>query len=305
MSLSIALMVAGISGVVFFLGYLVLLGFGRYQAALEIRLQDLPKGTSRTPGNSARRLPTSGWWSAAKRLVPHRENDLRPFRLRLARAGLFSPKALPLFFVVRLIAMALPIAAGLVAYYFGLIGQFTELVLCGSLSAFGFIAPSLWIERRINHRQRALRRALPDFLDLMIVCLESGLSMQGAVKRVSDEINTAHPMLGAELGIVQRDMTLGSAVDLSFRNFADRTGLDVVRTLSTFINHSRRFGSELVDAFRSYADMLRYEREQRAEEQAQKASVKILIPMLLLILPAVFVVLAGPAAIQIQQAFSK
>jgi len=220
-------------------------------------------------------------------------------------AGLFSPKALPLFFIVRLIAMFVPLAAGLVAYYFGLIDRFTDLVLCGSLSAFGFIAPSLWIERRTSHRQMTLRRALPDFLDLMIVCLESGLSMQGAVKRVGNEINIAHPTLGAELATVERDMTLGSAVDVAFRNCADRTGLDVVRTLSTFINHSRRFGSELVDAFRSYADMLRYEREQRAEEQAQKASVKILLPMLLLILPAMFVVLAGPAAIQIQQAFSK
>ncbi len=115
----------------------------------------------------------------------------------------------------------------------------------------------------------------------------------------------AHPLLAGELSIVQRDIDLGATVDSALRRFGDRSGFDGIRTLSTFVRESQRFGTELADALRLHADMLRSQREQVAEETAQKASVKILLPMLLLILPAVFVVIAGPAAIQIQQAFSK
>ena len=94
-------------------------------------------------------------------------------------------------------------------------------------------------------------------------------------------------------------------MDSTFRHFAERTGLDAIRPLSTLFREAQRFGSELSTALRSYADTLRYQREQFAEEMAQKASIKILFPTMLLILPAVFVVLAGPAAIKIQAAFSK
>jgi tight adherence protein C len=139
----------------------------------------------------------------------------------------------------------------------------------------------------------------------MIVCLDSGLSLQGTILRVSDELRIAHPTLAGELEIVERDMALGAAVDVALKRFADRSGFEGIRTMSTFVRESQRFGTELADALRTHAEMLRYQRAQAAEETAQKASVKILLPVLLLILPAVFVVLAGPAAIQIQAAFSK
>jgi tight adherence protein C len=139
----------------------------------------------------------------------------------------------------------------------------------------------------------------------MIVCLDSGLSLQGTILRVSEEMRIAHPTLAGELEIVQRDMALGATVDVALKRFADRSGYEGIRTMSTFVREAQRFGTELAEALRTHADMLRYQRAQAAEETAQKASVKILLPVLLLILPAVFVVLAGPAAIQIQAAFSK
>jgi tight adherence protein C len=121
---------------------------------------------------------------------------------------------------------------------------------------------------------------------------------------VSDELRLAHPALASELGFVQRDIELGATVDQALKRFATRTDYEAVRTLSTFIREAQRFGTNITDALRSHADMLRSQREQAAEESAQKASVKILIPTLLLIFPATFVVIVGPAVIQIHEAFA-
>jgi tight adherence protein C len=184
--------------------------------------------------------------------------------------------------------------------------DFRYAMLWGSfIGGIGMTLPAVWLDRRIRHRQQLLRHAFPDFLDLMIVCLESGLSLPGAIQQVSDELRIAHPTLASELNIIQREIDLGFSVDSSLRRFAERSGFEGVRTLGTFIRESQRLGTELADALRQHAEMSRAQREAAAEEVAQKASVKILLPTMLLILPAVFVVLAGPAAIQIQKAFSK
>jgi tight adherence protein C len=138
----------------------------------------------------------------------------------------------------------------------------------------------------------------------MIVCLEGGLSLQETIRRVSDELRVAHPALASELVSVQRDIELGATVDQALKRFAMRTDYEAVRTLSTFIREAQRFGTNITDALRSHADMLRSQREQTAEESAQKAAVKILLPTLLLIFPATFVVIVGPAVIQIHEAFA-
>ncbi len=148
-------------------------------------------------------------------------------------------------------------------------------------------------------------KRLADFLDLMIVCLHSGLSLQSTIQCVSDELRIAHPEFAGELNIVQRDISLGATVDGALRRFAERTGCDGVGTLAKFVREAQRLGTQLTEALRIHADMLRSQREAAAEEAAQKAAVKILMPTLLLILPAVFIVLAGPAVIQIQQVFAK
>ena len=138
----------------------------------------------------------------------------------------------------------------------------------------------------------------------MIVCLEGGISLQETIRRVGDELRLVHPALADELSMVQRDIEFGATVDQALKRFALRTDYEGVRTLSTFIRESQRFGTNITEALRTHSDMLRSQREQAAEERAQKASVKILLPTLLLIFPAIFVVMVGPAAIQIHEAFS-
>jgi tight adherence protein C len=220
-------------------------------------------------------------------------------------AGIYSPVALSWFFAAKLVLMVAPPLVGCLAGWWGLVDDRMGLLVGCTTGGCGLFLPSLWLERRIRERHLSLRRSLADFLDVMIVCLESGLSLPGAIQRVSDELRVAHPLLAGELSIVQREIELGATIDAALRHFAERSGYEGVRTLSTFVRESQRFGTELVEALRLHADMLRSQREQAVEETAQKASVKILIPTLLLILPAVFIVLAGPALIQIHEAFSK
>ena len=170
----------------------------------------------------------------------------------------------------------------------------------GSIAGgIGIILPNLWLARRKARRQSTLMKSLPDFLDLLVTCVQAGLSLNGALQRVTAELAVAHPVLAGEMGIAERQIELGAAPDLALRNFAERSDLAALATLSTLIEQARRFGTSICDALRTHAETIRDQREQRAEELAQKAAVKILFPTLLCIFPAIFVVLVGPAAVQI------
>jgi len=237
-------------------------------------------------------------------VIPSSQNASETLHTRLAKAGIYNPSASSTFLGIQTMLTATPLVIGAI----GVIVLHWPLQLTGSLclaaSALGWLAPRLWLDGVVKSRHMLLRRSLPDFLDLMIVCLQGGLSVQETIRRVSDELRLAHPVLAGELSIVQRDVELGATVDQALRRFALRSDYDGVRTLSSFVRESQKFGTQLTEALRLHADMLRLQREEAAEEKAQKAAVAILLPTLLLIFPAVFVVLVGPALIQIQEAFA-
>jgi tight adherence protein C len=239
-----------------------------------------------------------------RRLNPYPVADRSHIQQRLAKAGVHNPAAITRYvatkFLLTLISGGIALAAGPT----GFLPMRMAIVAACVLAGFGFLVPSLWLDRAISRHHLLLRKSLPDFLDLMTVCLEGGLSLQETIRRVSDELRFVHPALASELGFVQRDIELGATIDQALKRFATRTDYEAVRTLSTFIREAQRFGTNITDALRSHADMLRSQREQAAEERAQKAAVKILLPTLLLIFPATFVVIVGPAVIQIQQAFA-
>jgi tight adherence protein C len=223
---------------------------------------------------------------------------------RLVKAGIYSPAATSWFFVAKLVLMLTPPVAIIAANTLGFPVMKNFSLFGLAAGGIGALAPGLWLDRKISARHASLRRSLPDFLDLMNVCLEAGLSLQETIRRVNEELQLAHPILAYELDIVQRDIDLSCSIDQALKKFAVRTDCEGIRTLSTFIRESQRFGTQITDALRNHADMLRSQREQLAEENAQKAAVKILLPTLLLIFPAIFVVLVGPAVIQIQEAFA-
>jgi tight adherence protein C len=173
-------------------------------------------------------------------------------------------------------------------------------VLAGaSSSILGMIGPSFWLDGRKKKRQTNFRRSLPDALDLLVICLEGGLSLPGSLRRVGTELRTAHPVLALELNIVQREIQLGSSPGEALQKMGVRTDLEEIRSLASLITQSERYGASLVKSLHVHAETLRMKRQQRAEELAQKASVKVLFPTLLLIFPAIFVVILGPAVFQI------
>ncbi len=303
-SISIAVFCAVLCG-----GYACLTLIDRYAAQVETRIRKLKPSHQQSAAAPFVAEPSSTVPSAAilllQRLAPRLGKEQKSYQIRLTLAGFYSPSALAYFFGARLLLMLTLLSTGLVLTWTGYSEPCKGTLLATFAGLVGLTLPTIWLDRRIARRQQLLRRALPDFLDLLIVCLESGLSLPATVQLVADEIRIAHATMADELQVVQQETELGTSIEDAFAHFADRSGLDGVRTLNTFIRDAQRFGSELVRTLTAHADMLRFEREQSIEESAQKVAVKILFPMLLLILPAVFVVLAGPAAIRIQQAFSK
>lgn len=284
--------------------YLLLYLLDPYRWAVRQRISQLQASGPSGNGGQESTSTREAWWQSLTDRVATSTSDRASVSDRLSKAGIYSPTAVKHYFAIKFLATLTPVVLGGLAI--PLTGYRWELCLAvGTVAgSVGALLPSGWLSRRIVHRHQMLRRSLPDFLDLMIVCLEGGLSLQDTLRRVTHELQIVHPELADELAIVQRDVELGATIDQALRRFASRSGYDGVRTLSTFVRETQRFGTNLSEALRSHADLLRSQREQAAEEKAQKASVKILLPTLLLILPAVFVVLVGPAVIQIQQAFS-
>jgi tight adherence protein C len=224
---------------------------------------------------------------------------------RLMHAGYYGRNALVVFLGVKLLLTVGPAALGALAALVGLVSMYYGVV-CGTIFGIaGLIGPSLWLDRRKTARQMALRRALPDAMDVLVICLEGGLSLPGAVLRVANELGTAHPDLAMELIIVQREVQMGRTTGDALRQFAERCDLEEIRNLAAVINQSERFGASLIKALRIHAETLRGKRLQYAEEMAHKAAIKILFPTLLCIFPGIFLIILGPAAFQLAETFSR
>ena len=236
-------------------------------------------------------------------LMPADEQEQTRLEQRLIHAGYYSRSALPRFLGLRVVLLS---AALLIAVAIGLLELLTltyALLLGSTLMGLALVGPGLWLDWQIRERQMNFRRALPDVIDIITICLEGGLSLPEAIRRVAEELETAHPLLGEEMTIVQREMLLGLSAGEALRKFAVRSDLSEARDLASVIVHAERYGVSIVTAMRVEAESMRQARQQRAEEMAHKAAVKILFPTLLLIFPAIFIVLLGPAVYAIMESF--
>ncbi len=238
-------------------------------------------------------------------LMPESEQAQTRLQQRLIRAGLYSRSALPRFLGVRVVLLIVALLAAVAIGFTRLLPPPLALLLGCALVLLAMIGPGLWLQWQARNRQTNFRRALPDVIDIITICLEGGLSLPEAIRRVTEELQTAHPLLGEEMTIVQREMLLGLSAGEALRKFAARSGLPEARDLASVILHAERYGVSTVTAMRVEADAMRLARQQRAEEMAQKAAVKILFPTLLLIFPAIFIVVLGPAVYGIVEAFRR
>lgn len=240
------------------------------------------------------------------RITRPSNRNVRRLRRRLMKAGFASENAVSVYTVTRIFAaMMLPIAVFLflLTINFPRGAQFVALVLLGAI--FGLFIPSFTLSRLMTKRQQKITRALPDAIDLLVVCVEAGLGLNAALQRVGRELELVEPTLSAELAITNREIRAGKARDEALRNLGDRTGVDDIKSLVAMLIQSDRFGTSIASSLRVFADSMRTKRRQRAEELVSKASIKLIFPLLLFIFPALLIVLLGPALIMLYQALDQ
>jgi tight adherence protein C len=168
------------------------------------------------------------------------------------------------------------------------------------LATLGYYLPEIYLNIRTNHRMKDCQQGLPDLIDLLVICTESGLGLDAAFNRVSKEIARSHPYLAEELYLTNLEIRAGAGRNIALKNLALRTNLESVHNLVSMLTQSDRFGTSVSDSLRAEASLMRIRRMQAAEEIAAKIPVKVLMPMVLCIFPSLFIVIIGPAIIQMR-----
>lgn len=230
---------------------------------------------------------------AAGPFMPKDHKRQSALRRQLAAAGIHSAAALRLIIGCKVLFLVAGLVGGYVA---GLLLNNVCLGLSGG-GLVGYLLPGIWLKLQIREQRKSLQNGLPDALDLMVVCVEAGLTIDAAMQRVAHELHLAHPRLARELEITHMETRVGLARAEALRNLGRRTNSAAVQGLSTMLIQAERFGTSIAAALRVHADTLRTLRQYAAEERAAKASVKLTFPVVLFIFPAVLIVLAGPAVI--------
>jgi tight adherence protein C len=235
-------------------------------------------------------------------VMPQSDQDQNNLRTKLANAGYRHPQAQTVLLasktMLAVVGLLVGIAAGVslhqpVQMIFG-IGAFA--------AGTGFMLPNGWLTLAASGRRQKLRYGLPDTLDLMVVSVESGLALDAAIKRVGEEMATVHPELSEEMRIATMETQMGIPRGEALENMARRCGVDEMRSLVSVVLQAEKFGTSIAKALRNQADAIRTKRRQAAEERAQKTAVKLMIPLVLFIFPAMGVVLGGPAVLKMVQA---
>lgn len=231
-------------------------------------------------------------------VVPKSPKDLTVLRQRLTTAGYRSMNAAVLFSLAKL---ASPIVVVLAAFTFVGLNRGWIAAILGAM--VGTMLPDLWLARLTRRRQKVVRNGLPDALDLLVVCLEAGSSVDQAIVKASDELEVAYPALADELRLVITEVRAGKPRLEAMKNFAARTRVDDVRALVAMLVQTERFGTSIAQALRTHAETARTKRRQAAEEKAGKLSVKLVFPLVFFLFPALYAVILGPAVIRIVRVF--
>src|SRR6266403_1945917 len=217
---------------------------------------------------------------------------------RLALAGFRKAEHIEIFTATK---MLLPVAAIVAGSFFG--DNMMAAILVGVV--LGFMAPDFVLTQLVSRRQGSIRRALPDSLDLLVICMEAGLGIDQAMARVGDEIRLTSPPLADEFQIINREQRAGKPRLEAWRSMAARVDVDFVRQFVSMLVQTERYGTPIAQALGSFADNMRVRRTQAAEEMAAKTGVKLLFPLVLFIFPSIFVVSLGPAILGIRSVLSE
>lgn len=240
----------------------------------------------------------------ARYLLPTTQKELGTMQERFVKAGYTSADAMPLFYALKMaLAVLFFVGYEIGSHWMPRVSGSQNLLLLVATTFTGLMLPNFILNRKVERRQRNLRNAFPDALDLLIVCVESGLGLAAALHRVSLELKISWPDLASELERVNGEMQAGMDREVALRSLATRTGLSDVRALVGLLVQTLRFGTSVADALRVYSDEFRDKRMQAAEERAATLGTKMIFPMVLCFFPSFFLIAIGPALIKVMQVF--
>lgn len=252
---------------------------------------------SSTRGKTLAQLATAGRW-----LLPGSGAELQRTTQRLGMAGIRQAQAAAIFFGVKmLLAIALPLLVWPLAWPLGFDLAATMTMVLAS-AFLGLMLPNLWLDRRIRQRQKLLRNAFPDALDLLVICVEAGLGLTAAIERVATELRFSHPELAEELALVNMEIRAGVDRETALKNLAPRTGLSEIRGLTGLLVQTLQFGTSIAETLRVYSAEFRDQRMQAAQERAATLGTRLIFPLIFCEFPAFFAVAVGPAALRIVDA---
>jgi tight adherence protein C len=233
------------------------------------------------------------------KLVPGSAKQVSHTHRLMIRAGYRRPEAV---MAMRGVKLLLPITLLSLVYFTGFYRS-NPIFIIAFAGLGGYLVPELWLSRRVAARQQIIRLALPDALDLLVICVEAGLGLDQSLMRVSQELRVAHPELCDELDLVTAEIRVGKSRIEALRELANRTGVDDVKALVAMLIQTDRFGTSVAQSLRTHSEDLRTKRRQRAEEMAAKTTVKMVPALVFFIFPALFVVILGPAVIILYRQF--
>jgi tight adherence protein C len=229
------------------------------------------------------------------------ESNMRVLRNRLVQAGIFDPRAVGFFFLVR---AALAIGSG---FLFAAVAPLLPEALnpmfwpmVGLAGLLGYLVPSLLLDRMIGRRRDEYRIGFPDFMDLMVVCADAGLAMEAALERVGRELGPSYPALSTNIHMTNLEIRAGRTLTEALEHFAARLGLEEVKSFATLIQQSSELGSSITDALRVYSEDMRHKRLSIAEEKAYALPAKLSLPLMVCIFPVLFIVILLPVIVRVK-----
>jgi len=276
-----------------------------YREALPQRIAEAinPRPKKRNVINTIRETGFSigGAVEHFEHLLPKSQAEISIVLQRLQRAGFRDESAVKIFYGCKVLV---PIVLSVLAFVTTLasLAPFFVYACCLGL---GFLGPDFWLGRKISTRQKKMERGLPDVLDLLVICIEAGLSLDQATARTAEELVKAQPELCDEFGVLVLEQRAGRARSDAWKHLAERTGVDSLRNLVSVLVQSEQFGTSVARTLRQHSDSLRTQRMQKVEEMAAKTSVKLVFPLVFFIFPALFLVTLGPAAILMMEQFKQ
>ena len=243
--------------------------------------------------------------SPLNKLLPPSATEAKKLQKQLMHAGFRSPEAPIVYRAIQLASMGgFPLAVALLCAVMAWpLNKAVVYIILGFV--VGFFLPRYFLGRITRNRQRDLRWGLADALDLMVVSVEAGLGLNAAMMKVSSELKEVHYAIATEFELANLEIRVGRDRDEALRNLAERTGVDDLRSLVAMLIQTDKFGTSIAKGLRVYSDSLRTKRRQRAEQEAQKAAVKLLLPLACFLFPTLFIAILGPAALNLIDTLGK